>query len=486
MTKPVRRPGSPVYYARRAIPKKLRQALGRTEIWLSLRTTDLEAAKPLERRQQLQWDAEFAAAQNKLGPRPQTAYLPAADIDGEALDAQFRHWAEWDAMVEADPLLQAKMDLTALVRDEVFQREAQIFLKEDRASGKPGKAGTSLSAVVDRWAKAKPMRVKTIDRMAAVVSWFEDMIGQHTVEAITPDEVLRFKDALLAKTSRANANTKLRNFNTLMRFAVREARIIKLNPAADITISVTVDPEEEVQPFDLSALKSIFGSPVYLSDARPLAGSGEAAYWLPLLALYTGARLNELGQLRPKDILQLPYVDEQEEERQAWVIRIVADKADGLRLKNKWSARRLPIHSELIRLGFLAYVATMEEQGQSRIFPELRPDKYDTITANWSKWFGRYLRGTCGVADERMVFHSFRHAFKDYARESEIAEDVSDAISGHRGQAVARKYGSSLSFPLRPMVSAMKRYRVTGFSPPASPPVCRGELTKETVPQVVE
>ncbi len=53
MSKPVRRQGSAVYYARRAVPKDLREAFGKREIWKTLNTTDFDAAKPLERRQQL-------------------------------------------------------------------------------------------------------------------------------------------------------------------------------------------------------------------------------------------------------------------------------------------------------------------------------------------------------------------------------------------------------------------------------------------------
>ena len=50
MTKPVRRPGSPFYYARRAIPKALRELFGREQIWKSLGVTDCDEAKPLAHR----------------------------------------------------------------------------------------------------------------------------------------------------------------------------------------------------------------------------------------------------------------------------------------------------------------------------------------------------------------------------------------------------------------------------------------------------
>src|SRR6476619_5093623 len=55
-------------------------------------------------------------------------------------------------------------------------------------------------------------------------------------------------------------------------------------------------------PFELVDLQVIFGTPVFTEDERPKGGKGEAAFWLPLLALYTGARLNELSSLKASDV----------------------------------------------------------------------------------------------------------------------------------------------------------------------------------------
>ena len=55
-------------------------------------------------------------------------------------------------------------------------------------------------------------------------------------------------------------------------------------------------------PFDQADLQAIFSSPVSTEGARPKPGRGEAAYWLQPLALFSGARMEELGQLRPSDI----------------------------------------------------------------------------------------------------------------------------------------------------------------------------------------
>lgn len=59
------------------------------------------------------------------------------------------------------------------------------------------------------------------------------------------------------------------------------------------------EEDSEREPFTASDLSMIFESGVFRRGERPKGGRGEAAFWLPLVALFTGARLSELGQLRP-------------------------------------------------------------------------------------------------------------------------------------------------------------------------------------------
>ena len=90
-------------------------------------------------------------------------------------------------------------------------------------------------------------------------------------------------------------------------------------------------------------------------------------------------------------------------------------------------------------------------------------------SGNWGRWFGRYLRTECGVTDERMTFHSFRHTFKHHARQALIPADVHNALTGHETGSAADAYGG-LSYPLLPLVEGMKRYRIEGFTPPGPSP----------------
>ncbi|MCA6355298.1 DUF6538 domain-containing protein, partial [Phenylobacterium sp.] len=354
MSKPTRRQGSAVYYARRVIPKDLQKTYGRREVWKSLGVTDFEQAKPLERLQQIAWDDEFIAAKAKLlpsaaptAPRPPLTPTQQAERDSQQFEWEREndaYWAENDPYPDYEDLTAEEQRIrdaveTARERWEQEQREDREFARQERlaeaadakasAPAPPSALGTPLSAVVERWA-ANQTNQKTIDRMKRVVAWFEDDMGRVPVEEITPETVDSWVEKLLKKTSPANARTKLSNFKALLRVAWLKARLIPSNPASGVTIDVKADPEEDVQPFDLPALKAIFASPIYTNNERPEAGAGEAAYWLPLLALYTGARLNEVGQLRPADVLKTPYLDQNGEDQEAWCIRIVADKKDGL------------------------------------------------------------------------------------------------------------------------------------------------------------
>lgn len=252
------------------------------------------------------------------------------------------------------------------------------------------------------------------------------------------------------------------NLGTLLNYAVANL-LLEHNPSQGVRVGERKNAKAARLPFDLPALQAIFSSPVYAEGTRPEGGAGEAAYWLPLLALFTGARIEELAQLRPEDVYEESYHADNSSEQRIWVMRI-SDEGEGQSLKNAGSRRRFPLHPELLRLGFTGFAQS--QLGQRRLFKGLRADRFGRESANWAKWFGKYLRNVCKVSDKRMVFHSFRHKFKVAAREAGIAEEVSDAITGHSSGNVARNYGG-LIYPLRPLVEVMSRYRISGLTLPA-------------------
>src|SRR5262249_39282094 len=56
------------------------------------------------------------------------------------------------------------------------------------------------------------------------------------------------------------------------------------------------------EPWEPAELRVLFSSPVFAEGVRPKAGGGEAAFWLPLLGIFTGARLGELAPLTSADV----------------------------------------------------------------------------------------------------------------------------------------------------------------------------------------
>lgn len=318
--------------------------------------------------------------------------------------------------------------------------------------------------IIDLWAAEREVVKKGIDTHRAVARWFYERIGRKPVADITRADVIVFKDKLIAEgQSPANTLMKLSRLRTLLQWAA-DNNYAAENAAATVRIKVAAKAGTRRLEFDLTSLNQIFASPVFAEGARPTQGRGEAAYWLPLLALFAGARLEELGQLRPQDVQEMSYPDVDGAMVASWFIRIRPDKQDNMRLKNAGSERDVPVHPELIRHGLLDYVKAATAAGHSRLFPLLRPNVYGRLSAKWGEWFGRYLRNECGVTDRRLVFHSFRHTFKQYARHAGIEEGIQRQIMGHSPGDVADEYGSG--YPLHRVVEGMGRFRVPGLSLP--------------------
>lgn len=322
---------------------------------------------------------------------------------------------------------------------------------------------TTWDQLINRWAVERKKDAKSRKAHEAVARWFSERVGQKRIEEITKRDVLEFKNALLKEgVSASNINVKLTRLRTLLNYA-HDNDLIAYKPATGIRVLDTEAGRNKRKPFDLPALEKLFNGPVHAAGARPTGGKGEAAYWLPLLALYTGARMEELGQLRPSDVTLTAYAGSDGGQREAWCIQITSDDGDGLKLKNAGSERTIPVHPELERLGLVGFCTAAKTAKQDSLFPALKPNVHGRLTAKWGEWFSTYLRNVCGVTDKRIVFHSFRHTFKDYARNSGIAEGVQRQLMGHAGKDVADGYGQG--YGLHQLVEGIRSYRVAGFQP---------------------
>src|SRR5262249_94101 len=121
-------------------------------------------------------------------------------------------------------------------------------------------------------------------------------------------------------------------------------------------------------------------------------------------------------------------------------------EGDDRRVKNRTSIRDIPIHSKLIELGFMNFVAEQKEKGEIRLFSKLKKHR-DGYGGPVSKWFSEYHEPSGVVLSnpkhELMGFHSFRHTVTTVlAAKTDplLHERVINQLLGHeKGQSESMK-----------------------------------------------
>jgi len=215
--------------------------------------------------------------------------------------------------------------------------------------------------------------------------------------------------------------------------------------------------ERKQRAFRKDELKRLFEGREY----RAFAVGPETApeYWLPLIGLYTGARVNEICQLNPRcDIRQeegIWFFDFTEESE--------ADERVTKSVKTTGSKRKVPIHSQLLELGFLSYVEAVWKQGAAILFPKWIPTRGKASPAA-EDWFREFLRET-GLRDEThgqciLGMHAFRHTLLNYGFNNHVSHV--EVITGHAGEAsrVVRGYRGEMALSSKKAIIEQIRFDV--------------------------
>lgn len=200
-------------------------------------------------------------------------------------------------------------------------------------------------------------------------------------------------------------------------------------------------PSEKRRPFTTKELQGIFLTPIYtgcVDDERNYGKPGpnvirRARFWFPLIALFTGMRANEIGQLRIADLKPLKgggfYFDVNDE--------------GGKKMKTQASRRTFPVHPELEKLGLLDYVEDVRKSGKKNLFPELKKGSYGYMSDRIADWFSDGFLPKVVKKDGRISFHSFRHNFRDALREAEVPDFALKELGGWtQSKGVSDNYGS--------------------------------------------
>lgn len=251
--------------------------------------------------------------------------------------------------------------------------------------------------------------------------------------------IVRYDEqATAGRTAPITAKTIKRHFSALSAlWTAAEAKgEVEANIFVGFRFGAGKRAVEERDLWETTELATLFTSPVWTgcaSETRraepgPLILRDEK-FWLPLIAVFSGMRQEEICQLGLNDIRQAEGI---------WFFDL--NTRDGRMLKNATAARRVPIHDELVQLGLLDRVAQLRGQGEVRLFPQLKPGGADgRLGHGFTKWFTRYRREV-GLNRAKLVFHSFRHTATTLMHEADVQTAIIDRVTGHTTPGETARY----------------------------------------------
>jgi integrase len=230
---------------------------------------------------------------------------------------------------------------------------------------------------------------------------------------------------------------------TLFRWARKRGHFEGENPFDDLARARAPLSKTTWQPFTSAELTSLFAGAAFetLPAIRTLA---TARPWIMAVALFSGMRQGEICELDAEDIDTrngIPYFN------------ITAAKSEA-------GVRLVPIHSTLIKLGFLDYV---KGAGSGPLFPGIAPAGPDKKRAHTLASRFPAFRRKQGVDRPRVAFHSFR---KNFVRALEIAKvdrDRAALIVGHERGFTFRVYNPE-GLDMSTLCEVVEAVNFPGFS----------------------
>jgi integrase len=265
---------------------------------------------------------------------------------------------------------------------------------------------------------------------------FTDFMGDPLLEQVDRITANGFRDklqvwALEKERTAATADNVIVSVRALFNVA-RDQGWVSSNPFERLTVAVGGRDKEDREPWTQDELVHLFDDPIWTDYRLPSVRKAgkDAAYWIPLIACFTGARVSEIAQLWTDDLTLTPGSE---------IIEFRASRERGQRLKNDKTWRAVPMHSELVRLGLPDY-ASLQQAGP--LFPLVPTKGANGAGGQFGQWFGDFKQAK-GFPPSVKSMHSFRHLVATELRIKGASEALADAIIGHAGLTTGRKVYSA-------------------------------------------
>lgn len=474
-----------VYAFRRSVPEHLRAyfltATGkpRTEWRVSLATKNREEAKARCHLKAVETDRLIEDAQALLDagkPPRRAANAKARKAEDEWFEAEMLQIAasveddavseyEWESReTERQALLDqlgrpisslnsVERSLRELIPDEEFDPpEVQARRALERQSKAHQGAIEGLERLKDLWA-GKPSyptvtamfegyvqetgpAPSTVKRWKGVITQFVDFLGHDDPRKVTASDLRRWKSALAGSRSKDRLPLSQLTIRDVY-FAAAKATFswgvengqVELNPFLGLKVRVRRKVITRGRDFTEQEALTILKACLLPPSENLSAQRALSRRWVPWICAYTGARVNEITQLRGTDVVNIGGI---------WAIRITPEA--GGQKENR--ARTVPLHSHLIEQGF---PDVAKKAGQSPIFYDPKLARGGSEGNPQYKKTGERLAlwvRAIGVTDPTIQpNHAWRHTFKSLDRRYDLHLDAADAITGHAPTTEGRRYG---------------------------------------------
>ncbi|QDM41440.1 site-specific integrase [Altererythrobacter sp. TH136] len=360
---------------------------------------------------------------------------------------------------QADLLLNAEaLSITDASRERLLQDMADLYLSLcdlmiRRASGdygadpvvatlpewqpvtetptKPSKDGPTIISLFDGYVAERAPAPATVKAWKRMITSLTAFVGHDDASLVTADDVVRWKDHLLLER-KLSAKTVREGYLSAAKAVfgwAKDNRRVEDNPAVNLKVRGGKAQRLRDPGFSDEEAKTILNATLATGDGRQTELSIRARRWAPWLCAYTGARVNEITQLRKQDVF---------EEDGIWLIHITPE-AGGV--KNQ-QARKVPIHSHLVEQGFVELVTSLPE---GPIFYDPKANRkgsdgnpqFKKVGERLAKWVR-----SLGVDDPNVApNHGWRHRFKTAARSARMEQEARDAIQGHAPASEGQRYG---------------------------------------------
>lgn len=339
------------------------------------------------------------------------------------------------------------------VVDETFSVE-QYRLDAERQRERMARTPVSMMGLFDGYAKERKPAVATIKAWRRQLSAFVGFVGHDDAARVTPEDVVSWKDHLLHNAGKGGSGlsaktvgeTYLSALKTTFRWAV-ENRKLPINPAETTRVRGAKKvrkrgPGLTDAEANLILKATLTPPPPRLSSERALARR-----WVPWICAYTGARVNEITQLRAEDVAKVDGI---------WTIHITPEAGS---VKNH-IARTVALHPHLVEQGFPAvagkatgylFFDPLRRRGGSDENPQSK--KVGEFLADWVR--------EIGVDDpDVQPNHGWRHRFKTVSRNVRMDPEIRDRIQGHAPRTEGEGYGDVSPEATLREVSLLPKYEM--------------------------